>query len=1316
MVATGQLPPRRNRPVRLERWSGTGWLVVAHGQTVSGAFRFEFAARTTNTRYRVLAPQVRIGGRRYSAVVTPVRTVTVVAQSASLALPASALAGTNVTATATFTPARPSRQVRIQRLDGSTWVNVSTGVQDASGRLTVAVPVGAEPGNRQFRARADYWHGAPSSTSAARSVTVTAPRDTTPPDPVTDVEVWDVSRTTVDLAWTEPWDDDDFEGVMIRRRLGTTPPGPAGGELVANVDAFVSSYTDTGLTPDTTYTYALFAHDEVPNYAAAATARARTLPPPDTTPPGPVTGLTTTEISWDHVSLAWTNPIDSDLDGVMIRRRLGTTPPGRAGGELVADLDPTATSYADYDVDPQSTYAYAVFAYDEVPNYSAPASTIATTTEHDVEPPGSVSEVRTSGVTMTSVVLGWTNPTDADFAGVTIRRATGPIPPSDPSQGTLVIDTDAGATSYVDTGLVSGRTYSYALFAHDEVPLHAAAAVVTVVTETDTPATTGSWPQYRQGPEHRGWSPNETIIRPPNVGGLAEEWNTTEHGIPVIDGSTMFVSASDDTGEAVLSAYDLETGSTGWRKRTNSCVGQPALAPTMVVIGCGTVQAYLRGGTHAKVWDTAETDPGQSFYDILVIDQTVVARGADRVVAYRMSDGQRVWQQLLPSGSSSVIDVAASGDRVVVAYGNRLRALSLATGAQLWSQPVVSNDVLIADGWVYTQGNGSVRRYALTDGTAGWSVSPEFGVYRLLAADNNTVYVWSAVFDFGPPSPSILRALRVTDGALKWSVDVPSRIGAVGITGSLVWLTSSDIYSQGRSSDLIALHRSDGALLKQVHFDDNMYGSGSVAFGGGKVVLEQGGSSGGPEPHRLRVYGIAGVRPTITTSALPLARVGSTYSHQLTTADASGPIAWSVVAGTLPSGLTLSSAGVLSGTPTTTGLRQVTLRATGANGRSNQQSFPIQVVRAVSSTNWQSGGMSGARNPFSPGTGALDITEAPSFGLRWKTAAGTDPSGYPPNVVIQGTEFYTVAGDGRLKAYSITGSTANRSPLWTVGAGGANAFVGAVVLGDGVLLVRDRDTGRLWAVRAADGVKLWWTAAGVANPYVAPLIVGETVVVTRWDGMLDALSLTDGAPRWDGTLTTRDGWGELSTDGTRIYGVSRCVLYALDATNGAELWDTPTLTPDDSCSDQVYPQTAPIVAGNRVYAAEPFSKLVADAATGEVVDRFRVYGLGSGGGVVVGGVWIYHEDGYILARDPTTGRRLWLTPTPVSYASVVATGDLVIVTGPGGIAGLDRLTGELVWDGGTVDGTSGGHREGLAIGMDRILIPTSTGVAAYGPL
>ncbi len=139
----------------------------------------------------------------------------------------------------------------------------------------------------------------------------------------------------------------------------------------------------------------------------------------------------------------------------------------------------------------------------------------------------------------------------------------------------------------------------------------------------------------------------------------------------------------------------------------------------------------------------------------------------------------------------------------------------------------------------------------------------------------------------------------------------------MAVTGDLVWLTSTGIYTQEHASDLIALKRADGTEVKAFDWDDNMYDWTGVAFGAGKVVFDQGGSFGGPNRY-LRVFGLAGPVPQITDRVVPLSYLGSAYSRQLT-AQGAGPMSWSIVSGSLPTGMSLSGAGLLSGTPTVAG-------------------------------------------------------------------------------------------------------------------------------------------------------------------------------------------------------------------------------------------------------------------------------------------------------------------------------------------------------------------------------------------------------------
>ena len=75
--------------------------------------------------------------------------------------------------------------------------------------------------------------------------------------------------------------------------------------------------------------------------------------------------------------------------------------------------------------------------------------------------------------------------------------------------------------------------------------------------------------------------------------------------------------------------------------------------------------------------------------------------------------------------------------------------------------------------------------------------------------------------------------------------------------------------------------------------------------------------------------------PTVITLSAPgvsTATVGVAFSQPFTAAGGTGPYTYSVASGSLPTGLSLATTGVLSGTPTQSGSFTITVRATDANG------------------------------------------------------------------------------------------------------------------------------------------------------------------------------------------------------------------------------------------------------------------------------------------------------------------------------------------------------------------------------------------------
>jgi hypothetical protein len=86
---------------------------------------------------------------------------------------------------------------------------------------------------------------------------------------------------------------------------------------------------------------------------------------------------------------------------------------------------------------------------------------------------------------------------------------------------------------------------------------------------------------------------------------------------------------------------------------------------------------------------------------------------------------------------------------------------------------------------------------------------------------------------------------------------------------------------------------------------------------------------------------------SIQTESLADVIEGQGYSQQLEAVGGSGGYSWLLAAGSLPSGLTLSPGGIISGTPVGSGTSSFGVRATDAGGRTATAELTLSVVQAL---------------------------------------------------------------------------------------------------------------------------------------------------------------------------------------------------------------------------------------------------------------------------------------------------------------------------------------------------------------------------------
>src|SRR6266540_44148 len=114
------------------------------------------------------------------------------------------------------------------------------------------------------------WNSAPVTVTVSNG----PPPDTTPPSVPTGLTASAVSSSQINLSWTASSDNVGVSGYRVFRN----------GVQIATASA--TSFTNTGLSPSTTYTYAVAAFDAAGNLSAQSSPASATTPAaPDTTPP-----------------------------------------------------------------------------------------------------------------------------------------------------------------------------------------------------------------------------------------------------------------------------------------------------------------------------------------------------------------------------------------------------------------------------------------------------------------------------------------------------------------------------------------------------------------------------------------------------------------------------------------------------------------------------------------------------------------------------------------------------------------------------------------------------------------------------------------------------------------------------------------------------------------------------------------------------------------------------------------------------------------------------------------------------------------------
>ncbi len=168
----GRVPPRKSRPIVLQRKSADTWVKVAKGKTTKkGRFSFKVKVGSKPINYRVFARKVRLQGTWREAIRTRKETIRPQDQVGSISLPTTSFQGDSANASVVFSPARPGRLVVLQLRGNSGWAQMFSSSQSASGRVQFTLPTSVR-GSFTYRAVAKAFRGATAATSAEKTMNV----------------------------------------------------------------------------------------------------------------------------------------------------------------------------------------------------------------------------------------------------------------------------------------------------------------------------------------------------------------------------------------------------------------------------------------------------------------------------------------------------------------------------------------------------------------------------------------------------------------------------------------------------------------------------------------------------------------------------------------------------------------------------------------------------------------------------------------------------------------------------------------------------------------------------------------------------------------------------------------------------------------------------------------------------------------------------------------------------------------------------------------------------------------------------------------
>ena len=395
-----------------------------------------------------------------------------------------------------------------------------------------------------------------STEAIATPTSSSKPLENIVPNPPTSLVASDISSTSIKLTWVIPTTNNGppVTGYKIefKKDSGSFTT------LVENTGSTINTYTHTGLTTNSKYTYKISAKNSVgfspTSNEASATPKSTSSPPTENIAPNPPKSLTAQSAGPTQIFLSWKEPTPNNgpaITGYKIEYKTTT------GDYTVLTTTGITTSYTHTGLTTGSQYSYRVFAINSA-GTSIASSVVSAKPSQTLVPTNLIAD----DISPTEILLTWTAPSQTFYgtiSGYTISKkfASDVYDP--------IGETNGPQTSYTVTGLHTGEEYTFVVKARYNIGTSSDYSSPTSATPTTSskPPSKFTVPTAPTGLTATVSSPIQIDLvwnAPTNDGGS----QITGYKIDVKTGNGDFVTLKENTGSTsrTYSHPDRITGTT----------------------------------------------------------------------------------------------------------------------------------------------------------------------------------------------------------------------------------------------------------------------------------------------------------------------------------------------------------------------------------------------------------------------------------------------------------------------------------------------------------------------------------------------------------------------------------------------------------------------------------------------------------------------------------------------------------------------------------------------------------------------------------